>query len=226
MKHSIDHRILRHLLRNCHFITGTAYAGKSTAVRLLAERHGGICCGENYTEALHHLVEPAVWPCLGYFETMSGWREFVTRSPEEYAAWIAGCSEETAEFELAILLQKAAEGRPVFVDTNLSLEILREIAAPRQVAVMLAPPKMSVDRFFEREDAEKQMLYRELMACPDPEAAMENYRQCLMRINSEEACRRFEESGFFVWHRREDSRIEEALTALERHFGLGAFAGE
>lgn len=34
----IEHNILRYYLRNVWFITGTAYAGKSTAVRMLAER--------------------------------------------------------------------------------------------------------------------------------------------------------------------------------------------
>ena len=36
----IANNILRYYLRNVYFITGTAYAGKSTAVRLLAERYG------------------------------------------------------------------------------------------------------------------------------------------------------------------------------------------
>lgn len=35
----IEHNILRYYLRNVWFITGTAYAGKSTAVRMLAERY-------------------------------------------------------------------------------------------------------------------------------------------------------------------------------------------
>ena len=33
---------------DAYFITGTAYAGKSTMVKLLAEKYGGIFCGENY----------------------------------------------------------------------------------------------------------------------------------------------------------------------------------
>jgi len=37
---------------NVYFINGTAYAGKSTLVRRLAEKHGGIACEENYHDAL------------------------------------------------------------------------------------------------------------------------------------------------------------------------------
>ena len=33
---------------NAYFITGNAYAGKSTMVKLLAEKHDGILCEENY----------------------------------------------------------------------------------------------------------------------------------------------------------------------------------
>ena len=38
----IENNILRHYLKDVYFITGTAYAGKSTAAKLLAERYGMI----------------------------------------------------------------------------------------------------------------------------------------------------------------------------------------
>ena len=59
----IENNILRYYLRNVYFITGTAYAGKSTAVKLLAERCGLIFCGENYfTEVTDKVAEPSVQP--------------------------------------------------------------------------------------------------------------------------------------------------------------------
>ena len=33
---------------NVYFINGTAYAGKSTLVKKLAEKYNGIACEENY----------------------------------------------------------------------------------------------------------------------------------------------------------------------------------
>ena len=33
---------------NAWFIIGNAYAGKSTLVKLLAQKHRGILCGENW----------------------------------------------------------------------------------------------------------------------------------------------------------------------------------
>ena len=44
----IDNRIIKHYLKNVMFITGTAYAGKSTMAALLAERYGLVECGENF----------------------------------------------------------------------------------------------------------------------------------------------------------------------------------
>ena len=46
------------LFDNAYFINGTAYAGKSTMVKLLAERHGGIACEENYHDAYPDRLDP------------------------------------------------------------------------------------------------------------------------------------------------------------------------
>ena len=97
-----------------------------------------------------------------------------------------------------MLPELCAQGKPVFVDANISPETLREIAAPGHVLVMLADPDVSVRRFFERPDAEKQFLYRLLLEEPDPAAAMENYRKGLMLINSQENFDRLLSAGFPV----------------------------
>lgn len=36
---------------NVYFINGTAYAGKSTMVKMLAEKYNGMACEENYHDA-------------------------------------------------------------------------------------------------------------------------------------------------------------------------------
>lgn len=220
MKIQIESNIIKYLLKNVYFITGTAYAGKSTMVRLLAEKHDGIECGENYNESLMDAIDKEHQPALSYFDTMSGWQEFVTRTPDEYDAWMTAVAREAAELELIILLRLAETGKKIFVDTNIPLETLHEIAQPDHVAMMLAPQEMSIHRFFDRPDAEKQFIYQELLKCPDPEAALANYRKVLEKVNSKEHYEEYENSGFFVWKRREDSTIEEAMAALEAHFGL------
>jgi adenylylsulfate kinase-like enzyme len=44
----IENNILKSYLKNVLFITGTAYAGKSTMCAMLAEKFDLFHCGENY----------------------------------------------------------------------------------------------------------------------------------------------------------------------------------
>ena len=217
---NISNNILKKLFENVYFLNGTAYAGKSTMVKLLAEKYDGICCGENYHMEILSAADPVHQPNLCYFETMSGWQEFVTRTPEEYDAWITNTAREAAELEIILLLRLAAQGKKIFVDTNIPLDVLREISDYDHVAIMLSPTYLAVERFFDRPDAEKQFLYQELLKCPDPEAAVANYRKCLERINGPELYREFAESGFFTHLRTENSTIEQTLNTLETHFQL------
>ena len=216
----IADNLLKKLFENVYFVIGTAYAGKSTMVRMLAEKYGGVWCGENYNDKLFGLIDPARQPNLCYFETMSGWQEFIGRTPERYAAWLDGCAREGEGLELIELIRRTEEGRRVFVDTNISMDALKRISDERHVAVMLSDPAVSVSRFFDRPDAEKQFIYQRILEAPDPQAAMANYRAILERVNSPENYRKFEESGFFVLKRDDARTPEETLAILERHFQL------
>lgn len=207
---------------NVYFINGTAYAGKSTLVKLLAEKHGGIACEENYHDRFYPEVDREEFPYLSYTRELQDWHDFIRRTPDEYEAWINGSSRECERLELRILerLIPEAQGRPIFVDTNVSLETLRRISDERHVLIMLADPEVSVRRFFERPDREKQFLYRLMMEEPDPEAALENFRQCLRRINSRERYDRFLHAGFPVILRDERRTVEQTLALAEGIFGL------
>lgn len=205
---------------NTFFINGTAYAGKSTMVKLLAEKYDGIACEENYHDALLPELDRNEFPCLTYSRDLQDWHDFVRRTPDEYEAWIAGSSRECEKLELRILSELSGRGRMVFVDTNIYPETLKEVSDRDHVLIMLADPDISVNRFFERPDREKQFLYRLLMEEPDPERAMENFRQCLRRINSPEKYDYFLNSGFRVIVRDENRSIEDTLALVEKAFGL------
>lgn len=151
---------------NVYFINGTAYAGKSTMVKLLAEKYNGIACEENYHDKLLPELSKEDFPCLTYTRDLTDWHDFIRRTPEEYEAWIDGAS------------------------------------------------------FFERPDREKQFLYQLIMEEPDPEQVLENYRQSLMRIHSQERYERFLYSGFHVIHRDENRSIEQTLALVEKAFDL------
>ena len=213
--------LLRKLFRHVYFINGTAYAGKSTMVRMLAEKHGGICCGENYHMSLQEDLSPAEYPNLCYFQTMRGWDEFLRRTPEQYAAWIEGSAREAAELEIALLIRLTAEDdRPVFVDTNIPIDTLARIAEKDHVAIMLSPPETSVERFFDRGDPEKQFLLRTMKQMPDAEAVLSNFRACLEKINSPGVVEDYLRSGFFTLMRDEGRAPAETLRLLEQHFQL------
>ena len=208
------------IFQNAYFIIGTAYAGKSTMVRLLAEKHRGILLEENYHSRFYPTLDAAAFPCLTYTRELKDWHDFIRRTPEEYEAWIDGVAKECEQLELEILSQFASRPEPVFVDTNISAETLKKTALPGHVLVMLADPQISVSRFFERQDEEKQFLYRLIMEEPDPEKAMDNYCRGLARINSPEKYSRFLHSGFPVILRDESRTPGETLSLVEDVFGL------
>ena len=119
-----------------------------------------------------------------------------------------------------MLCQLVMSGKKIFVDTNITPDILREISDYHHVAIMLSPQWMSVDRCFDRPDAEKQFIYQKLLESPDPEAAIQIFRKCLEKMNSLEHYREFAESGFYSHIRTDESTIDQTLHLLETHFLL------
>ena len=205
---------------NVYFINGTAYAGKSTLVKSLAKKYNGIACEENYHDALLPGLDNKEFPNLCYTRDLKDFRDFIRRMPDEYEKWILGVSRECEILELQILGELLKSDKPIFVDTNISIETLKEISDEDHVLIMLADPEASVNLFFNRPDKEKQFLYRLLMEEENPEAAMANFRECLKRVNSPENYRAFLNSGFKVILRDESRTPEQTLALAEEMLGL------
>lgn len=205
---------------NVYFINGTAYAGKSTMVKLLAEKYNGIACEENYHNPLTAKLPKEEFPCLTYTRDLKDWSEFIRRTPAEYEAWINGCIRECTVLELEILENLKEQKHKIFVDTNIPVDVLKQISDKDHVVIMLADPEVSVKRFFDRPDREKQFIYELLLKEDDPGRAMENYRECLKRLNSQETYNEFLNSGFNVVLRDERRTVEETLLIVERNFKL------
>lgn len=206
---------------NVYFINGTAYAGKSTMVKLLAEKYDGIACEENYQDKLLENLDTKEFPNLTYTRDLKDWGEFVRRTPDEYEAWVNGVTKECTVLEIEILKDLVSRTKKkIFVDTNISVEILHEISDENHVLIMLANPNISVQRFFERPDKEKQFLYQLLLKEDNPEDGMINFRECLKRVNSQERYMMFQKSGFNVITRDENRSIDETFALAESMFGL------
>jgi dephospho-CoA kinase len=205
-----------------YFITGTAYAGKSTTVKMLSEKYDMIFCGENYHSAVSDVVaNPENQPEISYLNNLIDFRDFVTRSPEEYARWIFATSKEAAEFEIAELLS-ISKDKKVIVDTNIPIDILKEISDYNHVAVMISPLSMSVERFFDRNDPEKLFILNTIESCENPAEVMENYKKGLALINSQENYDLYANSGFFTVVREDNQKDtkEEVCEKIAKHFGL------
>ncbi|MBQ6887356.1 MAG: hypothetical protein IJN54_07605 [Lachnospiraceae bacterium] len=205
---------------NIYFINGTAYAGKSTMVKMLAEKYNGIACEENYHDVRISDLDSYEFPGLTYTRDLKDWRDFIRRTPDEYEAWIKETTKECTILELQILEELSKQDKMIFVDTNIPTEVLAEISDKDHVLIMLAEPEISVNRFFERPDKEKQFLYQLLLNEENPDEAMENFRKCLKRVNSKEIYNHFLNSGFNVIIREDERTIEETFLLVERLFKM------
>ena len=211
-------------LRNVYFVIGTSYAGKSTLVKNLARRHRGIALEENYHDAKLSELDSREFPNLTYTRDLRDWHEFIRRTPDEYVAWLENVKKECETVELQILAELLAKPeareKKIFVDTNICAETLHRISDERHVLVMLSDPEISIRRFFDRPDPEKQFLYRLMLEEPDPQAALDNYREILTRVCSRESYDELLRSGFRVVYRDEDRTQEETARLAEAVFGI------
>ena len=85
---------------------------------------------------------------------------------------------------------------------------------------MLSPQSMSVDRFFDRADEEKQFILSVIENCDNSYEVMANYKAGLALINSEKHYNEYAQSGFFTLVRddnEQDTRTE-VCDKLAKHF--------
>ena len=204
-------------LHNVYFVIGTSCAGKSTLVKNLAAKHHGLALEENYHDQKLDELDSKEFPNLTYTRDLEDWHEFIRRTPDEYVTWIANVAKECEIVELQILEEllnkQEMRQKKIFVDTNIAVETLHKISDTDHVLVMLSDPEISIHRFFDRPDPEKQFLYQLMLEEPDPQAALDNYREILTRICSKESYEKLEKSGFKVIY-RDESRSEEETVQL------------
>ena len=221
IQYDIEH--LRKQFKNVYFIIGTAYAGKTTMIKMLSEHYSGIMCEENYTIRVfdEYEVNPTDQPNLCYTNNHS-MEEFVNRTPDEYYNWLRSNEMEVTPIEINELLKVISKypDKKIFVDTSIPMEILKLISDFEHVTVMVCEPSMSVDRFFARPDYEKQIIFQAIRNSPNPEATLLNFRKCIEKNNSLERYNYFLNSGFYVFKRDDSLTIEQTMDILVQHFKL------
>ena len=129
---------------------------------------------------------------------------------------------ETVELQILeeLLRKPGTQGKKIFVDTNISIETLHRISDTGHVLVMLSDPGISIHRFFDRPDPEKQFLYQLMLEEPDPQATLDNYREILTRVCSKESYDELLHSGFRVIFRDEERSQEETVSLAEEILGI------
>jgi hypothetical protein len=222
MKLSISSNIIKYYLRNVYFINGQGYVGKSTMVKMLAERYDMVHCSENYhldafpESEWSRFEQPAMW----FLPGKVGWEAWLNMTPEEHWQWIQAGAQQAVEIEILECIHCASGGKKVIVDTNIPPDVLREISDYNHVAIMTGIPEIAVKRFFDRDDPEKKQMLEQIKLCKDPEATLANFNawgEYKPPVDID-----WDNTGFFTYKRRDyetDTR-EEVLAILAKHFGL------
>lgn len=217
-----NYKHLKAYLKNVYFVNGTAYAGKSTLCKRLAEKYNMILCGENYKFGdFLALTNAKTHPNMHYFNTMESWEAFIDRSKEDYQAWIDGVSLETAPFEILELIHLSKDKR-VIVDTNIPHELLKEVSDYDHVLYMVATQEIAMNEFFNRDDKDKQFLLSIIEQSTNKEARLAHYKETIAYINRQENIDYFKQTGFKVIERKTlNESIEDKVFIAEKHFKLG-----
>lgn len=108
---------------NVYFINGTAYASKSTMIKMQSEKYHGIACEENDHDVMISDLDSNQFPDLTYTRDLKDWADFIRRMPGEYEAWIQETTKECTILELQILEELSKQGKMIFVDTNIPTDI-------------------------------------------------------------------------------------------------------
>ena len=133
------------MFENVYFINGTTYAGKSTMVHLLAEKYGGIECGENYHDQLLPGLSKDEFPNLTYTRDLEDWHDFIRRTPEEYENWFDNVARECETLELEILTDLCKQGKGLSVDSIAKKHGLNPELVEQIVRLYVTHPGVTVD---------------------------------------------------------------------------------
>jgi len=212
---NISDNIIKSQLQNVYFLTGGAYGGKTTMAKLIEEKHGFIRYRQgDHWDRFASIADSEHQPAMSM--DRSDWHAYFSQPPQQYSKWLEDSTREEAEFAIIDLMHLSQKGL-VIADTNIPMDILKNVAAHDHVMVLYAPEYMTRRHYFER--ADKDDIFRLIMSYPDGQELFENVVEAL-HYNTASKIQEFQNSGFRYIERRDDDTIERTLAIIEAHFGL------
>lgn len=213
---NISNNIIKEQLKNVYFLTGGAYGGKTTIAKLIEKKYGMLRYREgDHWDRFVSIATPKNQPAMSMDRT-SNWHGFFAQHPRHYAKWLADSTREEAEFAIMDLVHLSKRGA-VIADTNIPVDILRDITDYDHVVVLFAPEEMTRKHYFDRED--KDDVFQLIMSFPDGEALFNNVVEAL-HYDVDSRIREYKNSGFLYIERKDDDTIEKTLKRIEQHFGF------
>jgi len=211
---NISNNILKHHLKNVLFISGTAYAGKTTMTKLIEKKYGIKRYREGTKYDLHmEYADKKYQPAMCY--KRKDLYSFFNRPYDEYGQWFKDTVREQAEMAIIDLI-KLSKDEKIIADVEIPLDLLVQIADPSQVVLLYAEPELIRENYFARED--KKMILDCIMSMPESEKTLNNMKKALDYAAT--PVEDFEKSSFKCIPNRKDITIEERLSEIVKYFKL------
>ncbi len=212
---NIQNNILKYHLRNVYFICGTACAGKTTMVKMLAEKHGFYLYDMDKEYSAHRAIaEEAYQPDTCYHG--KNFHEQWMRPIQEQARWGMNTLKEQTEMVLIDLI-KISENQIVIADVLYSPDYIQDLIDYHHLIFLTVGKTMIREIYFNR--PEKREFYEFVNQQEMRDTYFDNIFQSLELTNEIEQ-EKMQDSGFLILERKADITKDEMLTRIEKHFGL------
>lgn len=208
--------VIKEYLKNVYFVTGTPCGGKTTISRELAKRHNLLVFDIDEEFDKHQkLSNPAYQPSMN--RKFKDADEFFGRTVEEYKQWLISNTREQLDFVLMDLIC-LSQNRKVVCDCHLTMEQAKMITEPSRVAFLIKEPTNLVEEYCNRPD--HQGFSNFIHSASDVEKAKGVCSATLQSLN-EKNYKNIKNSDYFWLERTPERTVEDMVTRVENHFGLG-----
>ena len=211
----LQDNVLKEYLKNVYFITGTPCGGKTTVSRRLAKQYGLTVYDIDERFDDHQKIsDAACQPSMN--KRFPDADAFFGRTVEAYEQWLNHNTREQLDFVLLDLI-RLSQNQIVLCDCHLTVEEAEKLTDPSRIVFLIKDPSNLVDDYCNRPD--HQGFSNFIHSASDVEKAKTVCNETLRRLN-EKRISAIKNSDYFWLERTETSTVEQAVSAVARHFGL------